>query len=899
MLRYGPGASFPQLTGASLRVPPGALGSPSHPEPWRWGRVGHSPLQFPLFPALCFGPCMVVYTRCSPKLGRPASLPRVWHTALGQTWARPRGAPGDTPRLTVRDWEGGREGERGPDRAERGRAEPSRAGPEAPSYPRAGTRQPPPSRFAPRHGASSPAQQPWPARPAGDHASVPKWAEAAGRAGPRSGSPSSSPRPRPAPEGSPARAGGRCSPGSRVRAVPCVRVRPEPRRRGRYPRSHPRPHLAACCLVSASPAGPAATMFSCVKPYEDQNYSALKRACQRRKVLFEDPNFPATDDSLYYKGTPGPTVRWKRPKDICEDPRLFVDGISSHDLHQGQVGNCWFVAACSSLASRESLWQKVIPDWKEQEWDPEKPSAYAGIFHFHFWRFGEWVDVVIDDRLPTVNNQLIYCHSSSRNEFWCALVEKAYAKLAGCYQALDGGNTADALVDFTGGVSEPIDLTEGGFADDEAKRNQLFERVLKVHSRGGLISASIKAVTAADMEARLACGLVKGHAYAITDVRKVRLGHGLLAFFKSEKLDMIRLRNPWGEREWNGPWSDTSEEWQKVSKSEREKMGVTVQDDGEFWMTFEDVCRYFTDIIKCRLINTSYLSVHKTWEEARLRGAWTRHEDPQKNRSGGCINHKDTFFQNPQYIFDVKKPEDEVLICIQQRPKQSTRRDGKGENLAIGFDIYKVEENRQYRMHSLQHRAASSIYINSRSVFLRTDQPEGRYVIIPTTFEPGHTGEFLLRVFTDVPSDCQELRLDEPPHSCWSSLCGYPQQVTQVHVLGAAGLKDSSTGANSYVIIKCEGDKVRSAVQKGTSTPEYDVKGIFYRKKPGQPITVQIWNHRVLKDEFLGQVHLKADPDDLQALHTLHLQDRSSRQPSDLPGTVAVRVLSSTSLTAV
>lgn len=27
----------------------------------------------------------------------------------------------------------------------------------------------------------------------------------------------------------------------------------------------------------------------------------------------------------------------------------------------------------------------------------------------------------------------------------------------------------------------------------------------------------------------------------------------------------------------------SSEEWQKVSKTEREKMGVTVQDDGEFW----------------------------------------------------------------------------------------------------------------------------------------------------------------------------------------------------------------------------------------------------------------------------------------------------------------------------
>ncbi|ELW65028.1 Olfactory marker protein [Tupaia chinensis] len=109
---------------------------------------------------------------------------------------------------------------------------------------------------------------------------------------------------------------------------------------------------------SLAAVGPAATMFSCVRPYEDQNYAALKRACLRKKVLFEDAHFPATDDSLYYKATPGPAVRWQRPKDICEDPRLFVDGISSHDLHQGQVGNCWFVAACSSLASRESLWQK-------------------------------------------------------------------------------------------------------------------------------------------------------------------------------------------------------------------------------------------------------------------------------------------------------------------------------------------------------------------------------------------------------------------------------------------------------------------------------------------------------------------------------------------------------------
>lgn len=131
-------------------------------------------------------------------------------------------------------------------------------------------------------------------------------------------------------------------------------------------------------------------------------------------------------------GVPNARIEWKRPSELVQKPLFIVGTASRFDIDQGALGDCWFLASIGALCMHDDLFQRVVDENQNQNFQ-------TGLFHFRFWQYGKWVDVCIDDRLPTVNGSLIFLQSrESVNEFWSALFEKAYAKLNGSYEALKG-----------------------------------------------------------------------------------------------------------------------------------------------------------------------------------------------------------------------------------------------------------------------------------------------------------------------------------------------------------------------------------------------------------------------------------------------------------------------------
>lgn len=230
-----------------------------------------------------------------------------------------------------------------------------------------------------------------------------------------------------------------------------------------------------------------------IKPFLDQDFNTIKSDLLSEGGLFEDPLFPADSTSIYRsQDFVEQKIEWKRPYELVAEPVLFLDYIDPENLDNGLLKNFQFIDSIPCLIKNRDNLNRVIPD-DQDSFD----FNYSGIFHFRFWMNGEWVDVVIDDRLPVnEQNELLFCKNAiDKFEMYAPLLVKAYAKFKQCYEFLNGLSVTDIMLDLTGAVSEQYNLTRclpTQENDIYIGPNRLWEVLVKYSTFNSLFTCSVE-----------------------------------------------------------------------------------------------------------------------------------------------------------------------------------------------------------------------------------------------------------------------------------------------------------------------------------------------------------------------------------------------------------------------
>lgn len=293
--------------------------------------------------------------------------------------------------------------------------------------------------------------------------------------------------------------------------------------------------------------------------------------------------------------------------------------FSPDAVRQGAVGNCWFLSALAVVAEQAHLVQALLPHAQLNN---------KGVYQINFCLDGKWTPILVDSHLPVITkggSRIIdplrggttssvpqdggettvaipaFC-ATPLGQLWPALIEKAYAKAHGSYERLSGGFIQEAFGDMTGAPCETL-IFDGKVLDFD----ELWARLLSFHEAGFLMGVATS---------KGGDGLVGGHAYSILDVIEVNdaLVGGqqtLTNFFGKDAspptkkqrttIRLVRIRNPWGKKEWKGEWSADSDQWTRALRNKLGKAQSFVKGDGTFFISYQDMLQRFhhMDVAKC------------------------------------------------------------------------------------------------------------------------------------------------------------------------------------------------------------------------------------------------------------------------------------------------------------
>ncbi|RHZ45994.1 calpain-like protein [Aspergillus thermomutatus] len=355
----------------------------------------------------------------------------------------------------------------------------------------------------------------------------------------------------------------------------------------------------------------------------------IVKECRRLNQKYTDPHFDIEVDlksgrrdcldSLDQKNHEMRPKGVKRVTEIFEKPQFFVNGPTASDVRQGRDGDCWFMAALCTMGNKQGLIEKICVARDEN----------VGVYGFVFYRDGEWQKCIVDDKLylraadydesvderpiwddinrndteeeyrkvwQTGSRALYFAQCVDPNETWLPLLEKAYAKAHGDFSAIEGGFVGEAIEDLTGGVTSDI-LTSNILDKDRFWKEEL----MKVNDEflfgcgTGLFSNWLDPQYQGPPRDRK--GISENHSYSIMDTKEIN-GHRLL-----------RLRNPWGKKEWNGAWSDGSEQW---TPEWMQKLDHKFGNDGFFWISYDDLLKKYQHLDRTRLFGPEW-TVTQQW----------------------------------------------------------------------------------------------------------------------------------------------------------------------------------------------------------------------------------------------------------------------------------------------
>ena len=268
---------------------------------------------------------------------------------------------------------------------------------------------------------------------------------------------------------------------------------------------------------------------------------------------------------------------WCRVEDILNSKnyQVFEDGISPDDIIQGSIGDCYFLSAVGSLTKFTRYIDRLFLT---------KERTKEHLYGVYIYLNASWKLVIIDDFLPYTGKKFrkFAFSSSYGKELWVALLEKAWAKVNGNYAKIGCGGSPTEIFDvLTEAYTEQVQI-------NPYYKDYIWETMINAEKKGYIMTAG----TSSDI-ANLnldEVGLSPGHAYTVLGVMEIDTGKGV------EKV--VRLRNPYGNGEFNGDWSDYSSKWTPELKK---KYNLVIKDDGDFYMAFDDFLNYYITLGVCKL----------------------------------------------------------------------------------------------------------------------------------------------------------------------------------------------------------------------------------------------------------------------------------------------------------